>query len=121
MKLYWGMQVCHEVVLTCPTMAVARISERYFVLARSAIFNMMAALRRKGGGEEGNRIGREKGRKGRRGRSRKRVTRQTGLEHRLHLMHTLSQTAFSPMSSWPPVHSQLPSELAPEQEKHNKQ
>ena len=109
--LYWGMQVCHEVVLTCPTMAVARISERYFVLARSAIFNMMAALRRKGGGEEGRR----------RGRSRKRVTRQTGLEHRLHLMHTLSQTAFSPMSSWPPVHSQLPSELTPEQEKHNKQ
>ena len=43
-------------------MAVARSSERYFVLARSAIFKMIAALRRKGGGAgmEGER---EEGRK----------------------------------------------------------
>jgi len=42
---------------TCPTIAVARSSARYLVLARSAIFKMMAALekwgREGGGGKEG--------------------------------------------------------------------
>ena len=56
-----------DVVPTCPTMAVARTSERYFVLARSAIFKMIAALRRKGGEEEGRRR-REEGKREEEGR-----------------------------------------------------
>ena len=57
-------------------MAVARSSERYFVLARSAIFKMIAALRRKGGegerkgGGEGER--KEEKRKRRKGKKRRR-------------------------------------------------
>ena len=144
-------------------MAVARSSERYFVLARSAIFKMIAALRRKGGEEEGRRgkgrrregcrggreeegEGKEEGRGRRiRGKGEKRKEegmKQAGRRERekaetmpwsttsCHLSAiscstmytcTLSQMAFSPMSSLPPVHSQLPFESAPEQEKHNKQ
>lgn len=55
-------------------MAVARSSERYFVLARSAIFKMIAALRRKGGEGRGREEEREKGRKqgGEKGKGRSR-------------------------------------------------